>query len=113
MSTILCQVFKIFDVLIHTVGPLLKIQQFPLLAVHDVGWNVVPTECPTELIPQDLVVVLRSSGVRGPLGTCGPTELLGCKLCLLERIAVKQSELRLSHVDPVISFKQVCHLSEN
>jgi hypothetical protein len=66
-----------------------------------------------ELIPRHLVVILKSGGIRGPPGTCGPTELLCCKQCLLELIVVKQSELRLDHSKLVVSFKRVCRLDKH
>jgi hypothetical protein len=50
MSTILCQVVEPSDVLIHTVSSLLKIQEFPPLAVHDAYWHVALAEYRAEVI---------------------------------------------------------------
>jgi hypothetical protein len=50
MSTILCQVVEPSDVLIHTVSSLLKIQEFPPLAVHDAYWHVELAEYRAEVI---------------------------------------------------------------
>jgi hypothetical protein len=59
-----------------------------------------------ELIPRRLVDVLKSDGVQGPLCTCRVTELLFFKQCLLELKAVKESELRLGHMKPMVSFER-------
>jgi hypothetical protein len=66
VSTVLHQVVELIVVLIHTVGPLLQIQELLLLAVHETCRNVVPAECYAELYPRDLVVVLKCGGVSGP-----------------------------------------------
>jgi hypothetical protein len=81
--------------------------------VHDACWNVVLVKQHAELIPRHLMVVLKSGGIRGPPGTCEPTELLGCKQCLLELRAVKKSELRLGHAKPMVSLEWVCRLGEH
>jgi hypothetical protein len=84
----------------------------PQLVMHSSYWNVALVECCAELIAQHLVIVLNSSGIRGPPSTCGPTKLLHCKQDLLELRAMKKSELELSHTKTVVSFKQVFHLGE-
>jgi hypothetical protein len=59
------------------------------------------------------MVVLKSDGICGPPGTCGPTELLGYKECLLELREVKKFELRLSDAKPIVSLEQVYRLGKH
>jgi hypothetical protein len=70
VSIILHQVAEHLVVFIHTVGPLLQMQELLLLAVHETHRNVVPAERCMELRPWDLVAVLKCGGVSGPSCHC-------------------------------------------
>jgi hypothetical protein len=45
--------------------------------VHETGCNVMPVEHCMELVSRNLVVILESGGVGGPLGSHIPLKLLG------------------------------------
>jgi hypothetical protein len=77
VRTILCKVSESFAVLVHDVGPLLKVQELLLLVVHDATRDVVPPENLAELSPWNLVAIQKDGGEGRPPGTHGPAKRLG------------------------------------
>jgi hypothetical protein len=51
VHAILCKVYEPLAVLVHGVGPLLKVQELLLLAFHEAVRDVVPPESLTKLNP--------------------------------------------------------------
>jgi hypothetical protein len=74
---ILHKVYEPLAVLVHGVGPLLKVQELLLPAVHEDARNVVPKESFAELSPWHLLAIRKGGSEGRPLGTRGPVELLG------------------------------------
>jgi hypothetical protein len=51
VHAILCKVYEPLAVLVHGVGPLLKVQELLLLAFHEAVRDVMPPESLTKLNP--------------------------------------------------------------
>jgi hypothetical protein len=99
VQAILCKVYEPLAILIHGVGPLLKVQELLLFAVHEDIRDVVSPKSLMKYNPRHLVV---REGY--PPSTHVPAELLGHKQHLLRLQAAEKTKLRLGHVKPAIDL---------
>jgi hypothetical protein len=83
VHTILWKVYEPLVVLVHSARTLHKVQELPLLVVHEATRDVVPPESLVELGPWHLVAVRKGGREGHSLGTYRPAELLGHEQCLL------------------------------
>jgi hypothetical protein len=71
------KVYEPLALLIHSIGPLLKVQKLLLLVIHEAIRDVVLPKSLVELNPWHLIAVKKGGGEGRPLGTLKPVELLG------------------------------------